>query len=249
MQLNPYMKKRPWPLFHDANRNRVRSAYTCLQHSNKTSFRGHRRTGFTWQVLIQIKYYADDPEHEKCLWPRSFFPEADRNWVCSLYPITKTRLETGGGGGGGAGRFYVTSSDQDEEETQYTRLHVEKMCSFQKRITCQKKKKKRFRSSRNGPVLVFHMTVTATVGTKPLSTRSHHVCWDSIVTKTRRITTPAGLPVSYSSNILYTAQTALNRHPTTVFNTQNAWFVTTDNVNEWTIGKPQEENIQLITRK
>ena len=66
-------------------------------HSNWKSFRDRRRAGFTWQVLIQIKYYTDDPEHGKYLWPRSLFLEVDQNRVCSVYPITKNHFETGGG--------------------------------------------------------------------------------------------------------------------------------------------------------
>ena len=55
-----------------------------------------RRADFTQQVLIQMKYYADDPEHVKYLWPGSLFQKLDRNRVCSVYPVTKNRFETGG---------------------------------------------------------------------------------------------------------------------------------------------------------
>ena len=41
--------------------------------------------------------YAGDPEHEKYLWPRSLFLKADRNRVCSVYPVTENHFEKGGG--------------------------------------------------------------------------------------------------------------------------------------------------------
>ena len=130
MQLNPNMKKCPWPwsLFPEADLNRVNSVYPVTKNRFKTGGGqvSHNKLWSRWnvtQVTPNMKNISD---------PDLFFQRRIGNECVQYTQWLKivSRPE--------AGRFHVTSSDPDAEETQQARLRAEKMCTSEKRNTCKK---------------------------------------------------------------------------------------------------------------
>ena len=70
----------------------------------KKSFRDRRQAGPTWQVLIQLRYYTGDPEHEKYLFFQRRIGIEYVQYIQLLKIVSRQE----------AGRFHITSSDPDE---------------------------------------------------------------------------------------------------------------------------------------
>ena len=118
------------------------------------------------------------PNMEKCLWPWSLFPEADRIRVCSVYPVTENHFEIGGGQVT-CNKFWSRCRRNTRRPPACQKKQQQKTVSVSESKHLHKKKKKRIRICRSDPALVFHMAVTTiTAGMKPLPARLHHVYWD-----------------------------------------------------------------------